>query len=87
MEIGMLWHDSDQHRDLAGKVRRAARHYTKKYGKEPDICFIHPQTLGQEPSLGARRGAGKNGLTIDRISIQRSEQVLPHHFWIGVSGS
>jgi len=86
MEIGMLWHDSDQHRDLKGKVRRAARYYTEKYGKEPDICFVHPQTLGQEAASTDPRGRERGGMRVDRISIERSEQVLPHHFCFGVSG-
>lgn len=85
MEIGMLWHDSDQRLDLKGKIRRAARHYTEKYGQEPDICFVHPQTLDRETAFSSRRKRNQSSLKIDRISIEQSEQVLPHHFWIGIS--
>lgn len=74
MNIGMLWFDNDPKDDLASKVDRAATYYNKKYGKSPDLCFVHPSMVSE-----AKQKA--NG-----IEIRSSGQVLPHHFWIGVNG-
>ena len=74
MNIGMLWFDNDPKTDLASKVKRAASYYSKKYGRSPNICFVHPSML----SNGKKRAG--------RVEIRTNGSVLPHHFWIGVNG-
>lgn len=72
MNIGMLWFDNDPKAGLETKLERAAIYYQKKYGKTPDLCFVHPSMLGQDkPPLSP-------------IEVRPSRSVLPHHFWIGV---
>ncbi len=41
MDIGMLWFDNDRKSSIPSKVEKAARYYQKKYGKNPDICYVH----------------------------------------------
>jgi hypothetical protein len=72
MNIGMLWFDNDPQTDLVSKVDRAATYYNKKYGKSPDLCFVHPSMVTQAK------------LKANGIEIRSSGQVLPHHFWIGL---
>lgn len=72
MKVGLLWFDNDERRDLATKVARAAEHYRQKYGRAPELCFVHP-------SLLAGASARSNGL-----QIRASKTVLPHHFWLGM---
>ncbi len=71
METGMLWFDNDPRSDLPAKVSRAADYYQKKYGKKPEVCFVHP-SVAQETQRC-------NG-----IEIRGSQMVLPNHLWIGL---
>ena len=72
MNIGMLWFDNDPKAGLDLKIARAAEYYSRKYGRSPDLCFVHPSMLGEEKS---RPG---------KIEVRSSRSVLPHHFWIGI---
>ena len=72
MNIGMLWFDNDKFTDLTTKIERAAAYYIKKYGKQPDLCFLHPSMMA-EPTPTARG-----------IEVKTTKQILPNHFWLGV---
>jgi hypothetical protein len=72
MDIGMLWFDNDPKSDLFSKVARAAAYYQKKYGQEPNLCFVHPSMI---PDKETHAG------TIDVCS---NSTIIPNHFWIGV---
>ena len=76
MNIGMLWFDNDAKSDLPEKVNRAASYYLDKYGKQPNICFVHP-------SMTQAKSNGKSLISGD-IEIQLTKTILPHHFWIGI---
>jgi hypothetical protein len=72
MNIGMLWFDNDPKAELGFKIRRAADYYRSKYGKTPDLCFVHPSLLVDcKPQTG-------------KIEVRSSRSVLPDHFWIGI---
>jgi hypothetical protein len=75
MNIGMLWFDNDKQADLATKIQRAASYYHNKYGKAPNLCLVHPRTLGNI----AWKGAG--------IEVKTTRSVLPNHFWLGINSS
>jgi hypothetical protein len=72
MNTGMLWFDNDPKADLAIKIQRAADYYHKKYGENPDLCFVHPSMLGNS---GAKAG---------KIEVRSNRSILPNHFWIGI---
>jgi threonyl-tRNA synthetase len=72
MSIGMLWFDNDHKADLATKIERAAKYYHSKYGKVPNLCLVHPKTLGND----LWKGKG--------IEVKATRSVLPDHFWLGV---
>jgi hypothetical protein len=77
MNIGMLWFDNDPKTDLNAKIERAASYYANKYGKLPNVCFVHPSTLtkysGEKPAP-------------TRVEVRTSASVMPNHYWIGVNG-
>ncbi len=73
MNIGMLWYDNDKQADLATKIQRAAEYYHTKYGKAPNLCLVHPRTLGETP------------LKSTGIEVRATRSVLPNHFWLGVN--
>ena len=52
MNIGMLWFDNDKHSDLTTKIKKAVDYYHTKYGKAPNLCLVHPKTLGETPWKG-----------------------------------
>ena len=72
MNIGMLWFDNDTKSDLKTKVYRAADYYHRKYGKAPNLCFVHP-------SMVSNIAWQPNG-----IELRTTRSVLPNHFWLGV---
>ena len=102
MNIGMLWFDNDPKAELTTKVERAAVYYLSKYGKSPNLCFVHPTMLRSVPTEQEMKAIGETEspqLSEDErqkppervkkgaIEVRTSRSVLPNHFWIGVNGS
>jgi hypothetical protein len=75
MERGMLWFDNNPKTDIKTKVQLAADYYQKKFGRFPDLCFVHPSELSRET------------VTENKITIRPYRPVLPGHLWIGLSES
>ncbi|MGB9879445.1 MAG: hypothetical protein ACPLRM_01665 [Anaerolineae bacterium] len=75
MEIGLLWFDDNPKIPLATKIENAARRYRERFGKSPNVCYVHPKTLAGAQNLPAYVRV------IESISIQ------PNCFWIGVNSS
>lgn len=71
MREGLLWYDDDPGRDLAQKVGRAAQYYKKKFGRKPNVCYVHPS---QEHEDEERVGS---------VAVSSLSSVLRHHFWLG----
>ena len=71
MEIGMLWYDNSP-TALKDRVKQAAGYYSEKYGRKPNLCFVHPDMLQADE--------GK----VNGIVIRKGKQIMPGHFWIGV---
>jgi hypothetical protein len=82
MNIGMLWFDNDPKTEVGSKIDRAASYYRTKYGKAPNLCFVHPSMVGLAPASNGN-GATKSG----EIEVRTSASIRPNHFWIGVDGS
>lgn len=72
MNVGMMWFDGDNRNSLATRIDQAANYYQQKYGRQPTICFVNPDTAGKEPP------------TMEGLKLQTSLSVLPDHFWLGV---
>jgi hypothetical protein len=73
MDIGMLWFDSNNNRDVSARIEQASRYYRTKYGREPNLCYVHPSTGGD----------GVPGI-IAGLKVITSQTVLPDHFWLGI---
>lgn len=74
MHTGMLWFDNSP-TALSVKIQKAVDYYTKKYGRKPDLCLVHPQMISSENgSLGADQG----------FTVRPNRIVLPDHMWIGI---
>lgn len=80
MQEGLLWFDADPKRDLAEKVARAADRYRLKFGRRPNLCYVNPSTLDRvSAELAATSPVELNG-----VRLVPADNVLKHHFWIGV---
>jgi hypothetical protein len=81
MNIGMLWFDNDPKSEVVSKIERAATYYRTKYGRKPNLCFVHPSMLPAPPPTN-----GKPALKNGDIEVRTSPSVRPNHFWIGIDG-
>lgn len=80
MKTGMLWFDNDSKTDLNAKITRASEYYQHKYGRRPDLCFVHPtmlQVVESEPA--SRKLAG--------VEVRINPMIQPNHLWIGVTAA
>ncbi|NIM95138.1 MAG: hypothetical protein GTO18_15690 [Anaerolineales bacterium] len=73
MNVGMLWYDGDAKKTMDVRIERASEYYQDKYGRVPNLCYIHPRMAGEDlPS------------EINGLKVLTSNTVLPDHFWLGV---
>lgn len=77
MKIGLLLFDDDKKRTLAEKIDLAVSYYQKKYGRDPDTCYVNPN------ELNAKEG-GK--VRIGKITLRPNITIIKNHFWLGVDG-
>ena len=69
MKIGMLWFDGSD-APLLVKLQKAVEYYTKKYGRRPEICEVHP-TMFEKVKL-------------ENISVHPDRYILPKHILVGI---
>jgi hypothetical protein len=83
----MLWFDNDRRKDLNSKVIRAADYYREKYGRVPNICFVHPSMLSLDNGKnGSKAASAAKKVMAGKVEILPADTVLPNHLWIGVNG-
>ncbi len=73
MHTGMLWFDNSQ-TALTVKIQKAVDYYQKKYGRDPDLCLVHPSMMEKN----------ERQLEINRMTVRPYRPVLPGHIWIGI---
>ena len=73
MHTGMLWFDNSQ-TALTVKIQKAVDYYHKKYGRNPDLCLVHPIMME----------ANQRQLEINKLTVRPYRPVLPGHIWIGI---
>ncbi len=72
IDFGLLWFDNDRKCDLGDKVERAALRYQAKFGRRPNICYVHQASIEREVEC---RG----------VRIVGAANILPDHYWVGVA--
>jgi hypothetical protein len=72
MNTGMLWFDNDPKTALTAKIERAVDYYRHKYGRDPNLCLIHPSMME------------KDNLETGKVTVRPYRPVLPGHLWIGI---
>lgn len=71
MDIGMLWIDEGQGRDLASRVREAVASYEAQYGVAPSLCLLNPDQMDE------------NAEVFGGLRLEANPSLLPNYFWIG----
>lgn len=72
MKEGLLWYDNDPQRKLGDKVRQAAKCYQTKLRRKPTVCYINSAEFDS------------NVDKIGSINLKPANNVLRHHFFVGV---
>jgi hypothetical protein len=86
MNAGMLWFDNDPKTALTAKIERAVDYYRHKYGRDPNLCLIHPSMLPADEKMenpASEDGAGEQPTT-GKVVVRPYRPVLPGHLWIGI---
>ena len=73
MHTGMLWFDNSS-AALSVKIQKAVDYYHKKYGRQPDLCLVHPSMLEQN----------QRSFEVNKLTVRPYRPVLPGHIWIGI---
>jgi len=86
MNAGMLWFDNDPKTALTAKIEKAVDYYRHKYGRDPNLCLIHPSMIPpnemlekENPQTGKPVLSGAEG-----VVVRPYRPVLPGHLWIGI---
>lgn len=74
MHTGMLWF-ANKEKNLTANITQAVEYYTKKYGRTPDLCLVHPSMLEAQ---------SERQLEVNKITVRPYRPVLPGHIWVGV---
>jgi hypothetical protein len=72
METGLLWFDDNPRVSFASKVESAAHRYRERFGRPPDVCYVHPQTWAAATGMPAH------------VQVITSRTVRPDCFWVGI---
>ena len=75
MVEGLLWYDGDKRRPLNEKVKAAAERYRRKFGRAPNVCYLHPSALGNGNERPMER--------VGRVRLVPKANILPYHFLVG----
>lgn len=71
MNTGLLWAFDGSTTELANEVQRAAQHYKKRTGREPNLCYGNPSQVQSE-------------MMVDTVKVLPLKTVLVNHLWIGL---
>jgi hypothetical protein len=72
LHTGLLWFDNTPNITLNSRLERAADYYRRKYHRDPNLCLVHPSTLGS------------GQIQLGHLTVREYGAVLPGHFWIGI---
>lgn len=78
MQAGLLWYDSEPSRTIAAKAAAAAERFQEKFGIIPDTCYVSSKLLKDgEEVIPFHDG---------KLRLVPANNILQHHFWIGLAG-
>ena len=84
MNTGMLWFDNDPKTALTAKIEKAVDYYRHKYGRDPNLCLIHPTMIDGTGKASGKGNAADPVTDGSGVVVRPYRPVLPGHLWIGV---
>jgi hypothetical protein len=76
MHTGMMWLLTKTAKlTLDQQILQATAYYHKKYGRQPDLCLVHPSLITD---------LNQEAVNAMKITVRPYRPVLPGHVWIGV---
>jgi hypothetical protein len=83
MNIGMLWYDAPNSKKdntvfdepFNKRVGRAVDVYVRKYGRNPNTCYVNIKTNTEGAEVLVFKGF--------TVVITKNKNVAPMHFWVG----
>jgi len=75
MREGLLWYNDNPKLPLGAKIEEAVRRYRVKFGRSPDLCFVHPDMLAGSAELPKS------------VTVATRATIRPNNFWVGVKRS
>jgi hypothetical protein len=75
MHTGMLWFDNSK-KPTGEKIAKAVEYYQKKYGRKPNLIFMHPCMWDDGEAETFALGS---------ITVRPYRPVLPGHIWVGIA--
>jgi hypothetical protein len=76
IQEGLLWFDDSPTRPVSDKIERAVQRYQQKYGRNPDVCYVHESEIRTQLQEG--------GPSLEDVKVLPTKSMLPHHFWLGI---
>ena len=73
MKVGWMWFDNDPKRSIEEKIQQAVGRYYLKFKHYPNRCYVNEQLIDGD------------SFTVGRVKVVAAPNILPHHFWLGVS--
>lgn len=68
----LLWFDNRSRIPFSEKAQEASRAYEHKFGRHPDVCYVHPDDVPADASPPSG------------LDIRPEHGVLRHHMYVGV---
>jgi len=73
VKVGWMWFDNDPGRSIEEKIQLAVQRYRTKFGRFPNTCYVN------------QRSVTGDGFHCGKVKVVAAPNILPHHFWLGVS--
>jgi hypothetical protein len=73
MRVGWMWFDNDPGKSIEEKIEGAAQRYRTKFGRFPNTCYVNQRLVSGD------------GFRCGKVRVVAAPNILPHHFWLGVS--
>jgi hypothetical protein len=73
MKVGWMWFDNNPRRSIEEKIQRAVQSYRTKFGRFPNTCYVNQRSITGD------------GFRCGKVKVVPAPNILPHHFWLGVS--
>lgn len=70
---GLLWFNSDPKKSLAAKVEEAAARYQHKFGRRPNLCYVHSSMVDGPTQVDGVRVVPRRNTLVNHFHVEVEE--------------